>query len=222
MCPLKNEAQRGACLFFIPSSAYSSAAPHAAGSGRQLSSSVWLLAVTGCHQPSAFLLHQMCRPGKQKSDQLTGLRFQPAISASSTARQDFAKIHIRQLLRTLLFCLYHPEHAVCLSVCLQDPAFEPVPLLFPWMARVWSRRNSQMLLCTSQRTQCHGEWRHHGWDAAHAHLSRNLPPVPASTDPSLMCPGGQGSPARLIKSPPTPLTARRAILCSGSSAWPAA
>lgn len=125
MCPLKDEAQRGACLFFVPSSACSSATPHAAGSGRRLSSSVWLLAETGCHQPSAFLLHQMCRPGKQKSDQLTGLRFQPAISASSTARQDFAKIHIRQLLRTLLFCLYHLEHAVCLSVCLSPrPRFQ--------------------------------------------------------------------------------------------------
>lgn len=70
----------------------------------------------GVIQPSAFLPRYTCRPGKQKSDRLTGLRFQPAISASSTARRDFAKIHIRQLLRTLLFCLYHPKHAVCLSV----------------------------------------------------------------------------------------------------------
>lgn len=63
------------------------------------------------HFPAAFSMQAR----EKKSDQLMSLQFQPAISASSTARRDFAKIHIRQLLRTLLFCLYHPEHAVCLS-----------------------------------------------------------------------------------------------------------
>lgn len=103
----------------------------------------------GVIQPSTFLLHYTCRLGKQKSDQLTGLRFQPEISASSTARRDFAKIHIRQLLRTLLFCLYHPEHAGwlagCFPVCLSDPAFELVVLLFPGVARACSARTSLFL-----------------------------------------------------------------------------
>lgn len=83
----------------------------------------------GIIRPSASLPCYTLRLRKQKSDQLVSLRFQPVISASSTARRDFAKIHIRQLLRTLLFCLYHPNHAVCLSVSRSVSA---TPLL-RWM-----------------------------------------------------------------------------------------
>lgn len=76
--------------------------------------------------------------GGKSQAQLMALQIQPMISASSTARRDFAKIHTRQLLRTLLFCLYHPEHAVCLPACLPlclcDPPTKLVVLLFPEVA----------------------------------------------------------------------------------------
>lgn len=87
--------------------------------------------------------------GCKSQAQLMGLKIHPEISASSTAGQDFAKIHIRQLLRTLLFCLYHPEHTVCLPtrllLCLWDPHTKPVVLLFPEVARTCLARASLFL-----------------------------------------------------------------------------
>lgn len=88
------------------------------------------------------------RGGKTQA-QLMGLQFQPTISASSTARRDFAKIHSRQLLRTLLFRLYHPECTACLPACLQfclcHPHIRTVALLFPEVARTCSARTSLFL-----------------------------------------------------------------------------
>lgn len=56
--------------------------------------------------------------GGKSQAQLMGLQIQSMISAPSVARQDITKTHFRQLLRTLLFCLCHPEHAACLPPAL--------------------------------------------------------------------------------------------------------
>lgn len=79
----------------------------------------------GCHPGRQFFpipSYDRAKVNRESRAGLTdGFMIPDCNSASSTARQDFAKIHIRQLLSTLVFCLYHLKHAVCLSVCLAPP-----------------------------------------------------------------------------------------------------
>lgn len=104
---------------------------------------MWLLAAREV-SPSPLLPSCAISAGQggKSQPQLMSLQIQPTISASSEARKDFAKLHIRQLLRTLVFCLYQPENAVCLAACLPlclcDPHIKPVALLFPEVTRTCS------------------------------------------------------------------------------------
>lgn len=101
------------------------------------------------HFPAAFSMQAR----EKKSDQLMSLQFQPAISASSTARRVLPRYILGSCSGHCCFvCTTLSMLSVCLVVCLCDPAFQSLALLFPRATRTWLVRTNQVLFWSSQRT----------------------------------------------------------------------